>query len=187
MRRSIYLEGLLAMLGLVFLAAASAAPNDGSGTPAPPTCPANSKEKALFAGTTPDGQAPLYIRWCGRARLTAQFGDQTIRVRGFCDPRPTIPTNDPTRAFYWLQGGLLTNGPPVGRAVGLVLAGPNSVPAGVARVVDGEVQIPGIAAALDGISVVGKGWQRGYFWVRARGATPDSANGVTITGSWTCR
>jgi hypothetical protein len=186
-RRSIYLAALLVMLSLAFLAAASAAQDDDGTTPPPPPCPANAKQKTLRAGTTPDG-APLYFRFCGRARFTAQFDDNTIRVRGFCD-RPTVPADDPTTAYRWLLSGLITNGPAssAGLGVELVLEGPSAVRAGVVQVIDGEFQVPGVDSALDGTAIVGKGWQHGHFWVKARNATPESFNGVTITGSWACR
>jgi hypothetical protein len=55
------------------------------------------------------------------------------------------------------------------------------------QIIDGIFQIPGIESALDGTAVVGKGWQRGHFWVTARNTEPQSFSGVTITGSWDCR
>jgi hypothetical protein len=188
MRRSLPLAALLVTLSLAVLATASAAPNEKGTTPLPPACPANGKQAVLSTGTTPDG-APLYFRFCGRARFTAQFNGNTIRVRGFCDPRPTFPTNEPTTAYRWLQGGLFTNGTPgpAVRGLALVLSGPKPVRAGVVPIIDGIFQVPGIDAALDGTAVVGKGWQRGHFWVTARSSAPESFNGVTITGSWACR
>jgi hypothetical protein len=184
-----YLAALAVMLALVFLGSVSAAATDDDTTPIPPACPPHGKQAVLNTGTTPDGQAPLYFRFCGRARFTASFGADTIRVRGFCDARPTVPTSEPTTAYRWLQGGLIKNGPatPAVRGLALVLSGPNPPRAGVVRIIDGIFQVPGIDSALDGTAVVGKGWQRGHFWVTARSSAPQSFDGVTITGSWDCR
>jgi hypothetical protein len=141
------------------------------------------------AGTTPDGQAPLYLRACGPARATVTRGGTRSKVSGgFCELRKVMFTL--SGDVSWVLSvftGLVTNGPsPSGDGVWLMIVAGKRVRAGPPlQVFDGVVEVGGTRFAVHGDSTLRKRLAGGSFDVVAHGEAAPS--GVPIRGSWTCR
>jgi hypothetical protein len=177
-------------LAAAVVALVGARPGGSAETVQPPQCPAHStKQSTLLGGTTPDGQAPLYLRFCGPAHATLQFQQKTYRAQGgFCtlarlDPAPAGATH-----LLSLGTGLVTNPPstPAGTAISLQMLTTRPVPAGPVKVFDSAIQMPGREISGNGIAILRKHGRGGSFWLISRTGDPNSG-GQPITGSWTCR
>jgi hypothetical protein len=187
--------GRLLAAGVVALAAAviglaGASPGGTADAVEPPQCPAHStKQSTLLGGTTPDGQAPLYLRFCGPAHATFQFQQKTYRAQGgFCTLGRLDPAPEGATHLLSLGTGLLTNPPsaPAGTAVALQMFTTRPVPAGPVTVLDSAIQVPGREISGSGIAILRRHGRGGSFWLISRAGDPSSG-GQLITGSWTCR
>jgi hypothetical protein len=167
---------------------AVASPLGGQDTVKPPECPPRSKKPVVLqAGTTPDGQAPLYWRACGAARATVTFQEKTYRADGgFCtlgmyrEPTPKGATHFLSPAI-----GLITNGTPVAMGFSLIMDVRKPVPAGPVRVVDSVVQVHGRKIDGIGTAVLRKHGKAGSFWLMTHAGDPNAEEQV-VTSNWTC-
>jgi len=182
---------LLSVFALMLLAPGAARTGLHRLTVDPPQCAARQKG-LIFAGTTPDGQGPLYLRACGPGRATVTISGSRYEVSGgFCELRKVNFTL--TGEVIWVLDvltGLVTNRPaaPIGNGVWLKIPAGKRVRAGTPReIFDGTVEVPNrqlwpavLPADHRGTATLRKRLAGGAFYWR-------EADGTEIKGSWTCR
>ncbi len=126
---------------------------------------------------------PVYIRFCGPARALVRVNGRAYRVQGGrCYRGPG--TQASTRTLTGIGIGLVVN-EPARPGLGVTFFWvPPSTHAGLVKIDDSEIEVPGRRVAASGSVIVAKSLNGGSF--RLYGRTASGPTGDRVTGTWTC-